>query len=92
MTMKKQILRATAASDRVIWLTPITFGGYAPELKKALDRIIPDPAAFFHPGSAAKRTTPCATRGRGACWPSARRSRKMPTAKASSAAWSGATP
>jgi len=44
---QESILRATAASDRVIWLTPITFGGYSPELKKALDRIIPIILPFF---------------------------------------------
>jgi multimeric flavodoxin WrbA len=44
---QEAILRATAASDIVIWLTPITFGGYAPELKKALDRIIPILLPFF---------------------------------------------
>ena len=44
---EESILDATAASDRVIWLTPITFGGYAPELKKALDRIIPILLPFF---------------------------------------------
>jgi multimeric flavodoxin WrbA len=44
---QEAILRATAASDLVIWLTPITFGGYAPELKKALDRIIPILLPFF---------------------------------------------
>ena len=44
---QEAILRATAASDLVIWLTPITFGGYAPELKKALDRIIPVLLPFF---------------------------------------------
>jgi len=44
---EEQILGATAASDRVIWLTPVTFGGYAPELKKALDRIIPILMPFF---------------------------------------------
>lgn len=44
---EEQILAAMAASDRVIWLTPITFGGYAPELKKALDRIIPILLPFF---------------------------------------------
>jgi multimeric flavodoxin WrbA len=44
---EEQILAATAASDRVIWLTPVTFGGYAPELKKALDRIIPILLPFF---------------------------------------------
>jgi multimeric flavodoxin WrbA len=44
---EEQILAATAASERVIWLTPVTFGGYAPELKKALDRIIPILLPFF---------------------------------------------
>jgi multimeric flavodoxin WrbA len=44
---EEQVLAATAASDRVIWLTPVTFGGYAPELKKALDRIIPILLPFF---------------------------------------------
>jgi multimeric flavodoxin WrbA len=44
---EEQILDATAASNRVIWLTPVTFGGYAPELKKALDRIIPILLPFF---------------------------------------------
>jgi len=44
---EEAILGATAASDRVIWLTPITFGGYSPELKKALDRIIPILLPFF---------------------------------------------
>jgi multimeric flavodoxin WrbA len=44
---EEQILGATANSDRVIWLTPVTFGGYAPELKKALDRIIPILLPFF---------------------------------------------
>lgn len=44
---QESILRATAVSDLVIWLTPITFGGYSPELKKALDRIIPIILPFF---------------------------------------------
>jgi multimeric flavodoxin WrbA len=44
---EEQVLDAIAASDRVIWLTPVIFGGYAPELKKALDRIIPILLPFF---------------------------------------------
>jgi multimeric flavodoxin WrbA len=44
---QEAILMATANSDLIIWLTPITFGGYAPELKKALDRIIPVLLPFF---------------------------------------------
>jgi multimeric flavodoxin WrbA len=41
------ILQEFPASDRVIWLTPVCFGGYAPELKKALDRVIPVLLPFF---------------------------------------------
>ncbi|MCX6556617.1 MAG: flavodoxin family protein [Candidatus Aminicenantes bacterium] len=44
---QEAILTATAGSDLLIWLTPITFGGYAPELKKALDRIIPVLLPYF---------------------------------------------
>lgn len=44
---QEAVLTATAGSDLIIWLTPITFGGYAPELKKALDRIIPVLLPFF---------------------------------------------
>jgi multimeric flavodoxin WrbA len=36
-----------AASDVQVWITPITFGGYAPALKKALDRFIPNILPFF---------------------------------------------
>jgi len=34
-------------SDLLILLTPITFGGYSSELKKALDRMIPNMLPFF---------------------------------------------
>lgn len=34
------IARAALASELMIWLTPVTFGGYSYELKKALDRLI----------------------------------------------------
>ncbi len=44
---QEQILRAWAEADLIAWLTPITFGGYAPELKKTLDRIIPVLLPFF---------------------------------------------
>lgn len=37
---EEPILRAMAASDILFWITPITFGGYGPTLKKALDRSI----------------------------------------------------
>lgn len=35
------ILRAMAAADIMVWITPVTFGGYGPALKKALDRVLP---------------------------------------------------
>jgi multimeric flavodoxin WrbA len=44
---QEAILREAAQSDLFIWLTPITFGGYSPELKKALDRIIPILLPYF---------------------------------------------
>jgi multimeric flavodoxin WrbA len=46
---EEQIIAATAIGDRLVWLTPITFGGYAPELKKALDRSLPALLPFFIP-------------------------------------------
>ncbi|MEI6613793.1 MAG: flavodoxin family protein [Chrysiogenales bacterium] len=44
---QEPILRAWAEADFIAFLTPITFGGYAPELKKAMDRIIPILLPFF---------------------------------------------
>jgi multimeric flavodoxin WrbA len=41
------ILKAWAASELHIWLTPVVFGGYGPALKKALDRSIPNVLPFF---------------------------------------------
>ena len=43
----REIAMKVMQSDLVIWLTPVTFGGYSSELKKALDRIIPDLLPFF---------------------------------------------
>ena len=31
----------------LVWLTPVTFGGYSSELKKALDRLIPILLPYF---------------------------------------------
>ncbi len=39
--------RAFVQHDLVIFLTPVTFGGYASPLKLALDRIIPAASPFF---------------------------------------------
>ncbi|MBN2345281.1 MAG: flavodoxin family protein [Candidatus Aminicenantes bacterium] len=44
---QEAVLRAWAGAERIILLTPLTFGGYSPELKKALDRAIPALLPFF---------------------------------------------
>lgn len=44
---EESILKAMATSDVQVWITPITFGGYSPALKKALDRSIPNILPFF---------------------------------------------
>jgi multimeric flavodoxin WrbA len=44
---QERVLRAMAASDVEVWTTPVTFGGYSSELKKALDRFIPNLLPFF---------------------------------------------
>jgi multimeric flavodoxin WrbA len=41
------ITRACVQSELLVFLTPITFGGYSPELKKAVDRLIPIILPFF---------------------------------------------
>jgi multimeric flavodoxin WrbA len=41
------ILKAMAGSDAQVWITPVTFGGFSPALKKALDRSIPNILPFF---------------------------------------------
>jgi len=43
----RAIPKKIVQSDLMIFLTPITFGGYSPELKKALDRSIPILLPFF---------------------------------------------
>ena len=42
-----RIYSEMARSDLIILVTPITFGGYSSELKKSLDRFIPDLLPFF---------------------------------------------
>lgn len=44
---QEQVLRAMAAAALQVWITPVTFGGYSPALKKALDRFIPNILPFF---------------------------------------------
>jgi len=39
--VERDIAKETVQSDLLIFLTPVTFGGYSFELKKAVDRLIP---------------------------------------------------
>jgi len=43
----RESTRKAFQSDLLVWLTPITFGGYSSELKKALDRMIPTLLPYF---------------------------------------------
>jgi len=43
----RDVARQMAQSDLLVYLTPLTFGGYSSELKKALDRSIPNISPFF---------------------------------------------
>lgn len=43
----REIARAVVQSDLLVFLTPVTFGGYASELKKGLDHIIQIISPFF---------------------------------------------
>lgn len=43
----RKVTAAMLASDLVVYLTPLTFGGYSSELKKALDRSICLVSPFF---------------------------------------------
>jgi len=43
----RMIAKEAVQSDLVIFLTPVVFGGYSPELKMALDRLIPLVSPFF---------------------------------------------
>jgi multimeric flavodoxin WrbA len=43
----REVARLTVQSDLVAWLTPVTFGGYSSELKKAIDRTVPIASPFF---------------------------------------------
>lgn len=43
----REIAKNVVQSDLVVTLTPITFGGYSYQLKKALDRLIPIISPFF---------------------------------------------
>jgi len=43
----RDVARRMIQSDLLVYLTPLTFGGYSSELKKALDRSIPNISPLF---------------------------------------------
>lgn len=43
----RDVARQMAHSDLLVYLTPLTFGGYSSELKKAVDRSIPNISPLF---------------------------------------------
>lgn len=43
----QSVARAVARSELVVFLTPVTFGGYSSQLKKAVDRLIPNILPYF---------------------------------------------
>lgn len=43
----REVARSVVQSAMMIFLTPVTFGGYSSELKKAVDRLIPIVSPFF---------------------------------------------
>lgn len=43
----REVVKEIIGSDLLVLLTPVTFGGYSSELKKALDRIIPLISPYF---------------------------------------------
>ncbi|MDD4903095.1 MAG: flavodoxin family protein [Candidatus Bipolaricaulis sp.] len=43
----RAVARSIARCDVLVYLTPVTFGGVSSELKKALDRMIPNLSPFF---------------------------------------------
>jgi len=45
--VERDIAKETIQSDLLIFLTPVAFGGYSSELKKAVDRLIPLVMPFF---------------------------------------------
>jgi len=43
----RNVAKAAIQCDLLVFLTPVTFGGYSSELKKAVDRLIPNLSPFF---------------------------------------------
>lgn len=45
--LTQEVAGQAIASDLLIFLTPVVFGGYSAELKKAVDHLIPNISPFF---------------------------------------------
>lgn len=43
----REVAKAVIQSDITVWFTPVTFGGYSPELKKMIDRLVQVASPFF---------------------------------------------
>ena len=43
----REIAKAIVRSDVTVFFTPVTFGGYSPQLKKMVDRLVPVASPFF---------------------------------------------
>ena len=43
----RDVTKAFVQSDLAVFLTPVTFGGYSSDLKKAVDRLIPAISPYF---------------------------------------------
>ncbi len=43
----REIAKAVVQSDITVWFTPVTFGGYSPDLKKMIDRYVQVASPFF---------------------------------------------
>jgi multimeric flavodoxin WrbA len=43
----RRVARAAARCDLLVYFTPVTFGGVSSELKRAVDRLIPNISPFF---------------------------------------------
>jgi multimeric flavodoxin WrbA len=43
----REIVKAIVRSDVTVFFSPVTFGGYSPQLKKMVDRLVPLASPFF---------------------------------------------
>ncbi len=86
----REISRTFVGSDLVVFLTPVIFGGYSSELKRALDHLIPNISPFFVT-LGGRPITPGATPSIRGSWSWDGAPPKTPWPRASSTTWSHAT-